>query len=60
MTDGGKARVWRFEDAALGPASGGSFSVGSEVSVFAAVLLIQRCRTKVRTRQVRRDDAKMK
>ena len=37
----------------LGQASGGSFSVGSEVS--AAVLIIQR-RTKVKTRQVRRDD----
>jgi hypothetical protein len=36
-----------------GPGSGGSFSVGSEVS--AAVLIIQ-SRTKVKTRQVRRDD----
>jgi hypothetical protein len=58
MANGGKARVLRFEDAALGEvgaASGGSFSVGSEV--FAAVLIIQR-RSKVKTRQVRRDDVK--
>lgn len=40
----------------LRPASGGSFSVGSEVS--AAILLIQR-RTKVKSRQVRRDDVKV-
>ena len=37
----------------LGQASGVSFSVGSDVS--AAVLIIQR-RTKIETRQVRRDD----